>query len=80
VACWSANGVTVAESDITVVFEHHGRACFPATTVLRTTEAGIATCRLLLYPEPSLARLAERPPAPVHCTAPRSASRPRSVA
>lgn len=56
VVVWSDGGIIVGEANLTIGLENGGTATIPATTVLWTTRRGIEACRLLLNPEPGLAR------------------------
>jgi len=56
VVVWSDGGIIVGEANVTIGLENGGTATIPATTVLWTTQRGIEACRLLLNPEPGLAR------------------------
>jgi ketosteroid isomerase-like protein len=51
---WSHEGVVVDEADVTFTFKDGGKTTVPITTVLRTTDHQIQTCRLELPPEPAL--------------------------
>jgi hypothetical protein len=56
VALWSHEGLVVADSDVAFILVSGGKMLLPVTTVLWTIERQIRSCRLLLYPEPALAR------------------------
>ena len=51
---WSDKGVVVDEEDVTFTFKDGMKTTVPITTVLRTTDHQIQTCRLELPPEPAL--------------------------
>ena len=55
VALWSKHGLTVAEADISVVFENRSSILVPITTTLWHRRNDILACRVHLPQEPGLA-------------------------